>query len=663
MDEADAASQVALAEALQRFGRADTHAARIESLAALLAAADSVWHRDGSGDIPLLALCERDPAARAALTRGLSALLRESSPLGLLAEGGLPNDRGLLQETGDRLARRLLPDRPDDGDLGRELARALRAGRAFERLERAPPGQLGRLAELLVKAGLDWRPLRLAALEALLLLSTRIAALGLTEPMRERADAPDVAGSPFHRLALRTHLLVQDLRAGGAPAGGLEAWQAAARDVRAGCDEVRAHLEQAGVSLDLVFAIDYIAAALERMERILATLAAPQPQAAAHAAAALWLELERARRGEHSLRALLRQNTRLLSRRIIERAGRTGEHYIAATRREYAVLAVSSAGGGLLTTLTAAIKLLVHALGGPLFVSGLLASLNYAVSFVAIQHTGTTLATKQPAMTAATLADIMHRVGPLAIEDLVTHVARIVRSQLAAAVANVVFVAAGAWAFAALWQGVAGRPFLDEHEIEYVLGSLDPGRSLTIFYAALTGVILWASSLVGGSIENWAVYRGLPEALAGHRRLAWLGSERQRRLARFMRANLSGWGVNVSLGFLLGMTPAVGAFFGLPLDVRHVTLTTGMLALAAFALPGAGLGDVRLLPALAGIAVIFVLNLGVSFGLALGVALRARDVQATDRRALLRALLRRLLRSPLEFLVPPRDPPGAAAGH
>ena len=109
--------------------------------------------------------------------------------------------------------------------------------------------------------------------------------------------------------------------------------------------------------------------------------------------------------------------------------------------------------------------------------SGLLGSLNYAISFVAIQHLGCTLATKQPAMTAATLADIMDKVGPERIEELVTHVARIVRSQLAAALANVALVAVGAWGFAALWRFATGHPFLDEHEVDYVLDSLHPATA------------------------------------------------------------------------------------------------------------------------------------------------------------------------------------------
>lgn len=44
-------------------------------------------------------------------------------------------------------------------------------------------------------------------------------------------------------------------------------------------------------------------------------------------------------------------------------------------------------------------------------------------------------------------------------------------------------------------------------------------HSGTVFYAALTGVLLWLSSLGAGWLENWIVYRRLPEALAKHRRL------------------------------------------------------------------------------------------------------------------------------------------------
>ena len=64
-----------------------------------------------------------------------------------------------------------------------------------------------------------------------------------------------------------------------------------------------------------------------------------------------------------------------------------------------------------------------------------------------------------------------------------------------------------------------------------------------------------------------------------------------------------------------------------------------------------------------GIAVIGLCNFGVSFALALIVALRARDVPRGEAKTLPGAVLRRFARRPLEFFYPPRDagPPEATA--
>ena len=102
------------------------------------------------------------------------------------------------------------------------------------------------------------------------------------------------------------------------------------------------------------------------------------------------------------------------------------------------------------------------------------------------------------------------------------------------------------------------------------------------------------------------------------------------------------------------MTPVIGKFFGLPLDVRHVTLSTGRAHAGGLR---ARADAPRSSPARCrrslGIAIIGALNFGVSFVLALAVALRARDVEHARRR-LLRGVLARFFRSPLEFFFPPR---------
>jgi site-specific recombinase len=56
-----------------------------------------------------------------------------------------------------------------------------------------------------------------------------------------------------------------------------------------------------------------------------------------------------------------------------------------------------------------------------------------------------------------------------------------------------------------------------------------------------------------------------------------------------------------------------------------------------------------------GIALIGLLNFGVSFVLALLVALRAREVNRSDRLRLLRAIVTRFATRPYEFFLPPQS--------
>lgn len=125
-------------------------------------------------------------------------------------------------------------------------------------------------------------------------------------------------------------------------------------------------------------------------------------------------------------------------------------------------------------------------------------------------------------------------------------------------------------------------------------------------------------------------------------------------MGAWVERNVAGLGGNVALGVLLGMTPVVAGFFGLPLDVRHVTLSTGSLALAVSTLGVSTLATPAFWLAVAGIAAIGALNLGVSFALALWVAIRATGARALSRRRVYRAVLARFAAAPRDFLLPPR---------
>ncbi len=590
-----------------------------------------------------------DPPLRDPVRIQLGRLLAESDGVALLAQSGLPNDRGLLSETADRLFRRILPEPPDDQNLAVVVGRMFPTPQALRFLEQLPPELFARLCRALGAddaRGVVFASLAAAVRDAFVLVSARVQGLGLSEPIRERSRRLPLQQSPFLALA-RTGTLVA-----AADRDGERRWRAAVQGCREELRAVQAKLEETGISVDVVFEMEIMEQALRRLERLVAVMTAPSGAAEAAAARDLLAVVVRARQSDRSLRALAYSNLHLLARKLVERAGRTGEHYIALTRLQYWHLLGTAAGGGLVTLATASLKVRIAALHLAPFLEGLLAGTNYALSFILIQLCGFTLATKQPSMTAATLAEsIREGAGPERMGDLVTHVTRIVRSQLCAAFGNIGTVALAAIAFDLVYRWRSGHSFLSPEKADAVLRSLHPLESGTIWYAAITGVILWASSLAGGWIENFCVYRRLPQAIAEHRLGDVVGRPfLQRMSARFAR-NISGLGSGVALGLMLGMTPVLGAFFGLPLDVRHVTLSAGTLAVALASLDF--VPPRTALPAVVGIGVIFVLNLAVSFLCALTVALRAKEVPRRDRWALFGAIVGRLLRRPLDFILPP----------
>jgi site-specific recombinase len=581
----------------------------------------------------LLDALDGDPLLRERLRATLRVTLHEASCVPLL-EWGLPNPRGVGAETADRMARRFLPTPSEPRDLGALLALVIPSAKLAPWLLTIDDALLAR-----VRALFEARVLEPALDEAIALAATRASALGLTAELRDRAGGDPVRSSPFYRLPRECDALHD----GGAPERAL----AVVEECRAKVRSVHEHLEEHGVSVDVVYRLEVIAQNLDRLE-LLARARGGAPEAVR----ALIGELARARLCDRSLRDIMRTNARLLARKIIERAGESGEHYITRTRKEWVGMLASAGGGGMLTAGTTALKYLVSWMHAAPFVEGFLASANYALSFLAMQLCGFTLATKQPSMTAAALAGAIKdaKRDPEALEPLVTLIARICRSQLAAAIGNIVLVIPAALAFDTLYRARTGHPFLDPEHAEHSLHSLDPFHSGTLFFAALTGLLLWLSSLGAGWLENWITYRRLPDAIAEHRWGRVFGRGTMRWLSRKLKHGVSGIGGNVALGFLLGMLPVVGKFLGLPLEVRHVTLSTGSLTLALSSLGGEGLQH-ALAPAF-GILCIGTLNFGVSFVLALMVALRARAVEHGGAR-LLWSVVRRFFTTPGAFFFPP----------
>ncbi len=643
---------------------ADRTTAFVDLIQTIRPASDGSWK--GGALTALLEAVERSSDARRRFGEALAALLATTDATDLVACAGIPGTRGFFTELSDRLANHLLPAPSDERDLRELVHRLYRTRAAVDQFGTLPLDVFHRLAQAFAGAppAGAWDGTRAAFTDGFRLLLARVESEGLTPKVRARGTPGPVAASPFYRIRTAGEALLEAMRLDGDRAAAAARFRKVAGECRKEARVVEQHLDAAGVSVDIVFSLEVIDRCLTRMALMVDVAGhAPGPKRS-RAIHRLLHRLFLYAHRDRSIRNLIGWNLHLLNRKIVDRAGETGEHYIARSRREYRHIWAAAAGGGLLTVGTAVAKTVIHGWHLPALPEGLLYGLNYAVSFLALQHLGLILATKQPAMTAARLARIIRESDGEDREDRIAETAaQLVSSQLAAATANVAMVAVGAAAFSWAFAAAAGRSFVPESEAVATLRVMSPVNSFTVWYAALTGVVLWLASVAGGWFDNWVVYHRLADGIAQRpARTPW-GTALRTRCASGLARHASGWGTNVSLGFMLGMMPELGRFSGLPADVRHVTLNTGIVSLAAAGVDvWGGQGLPWLLLALAGIAVMFVLNLSISFGFSLVSAARAYELPAGELGGILRGIGRRLLRSPLTFVRPPHGDPAGPAG-
>ncbi len=608
-----------------------------------------------------LGMLEQDHDLRSCFQRGWQSTLGSLDSVSFLAEAGIPAQHALFREITSRLFQRWLPPPRKEDDTARLFAGVFCSSRAVQRFLDMDATLFARLVENLWSAeGVAAYPhVHQDLHESLRLLAARVSARGTSRAVRQRSDDQSVEQSPPYALVFATEKLIECEHSaipGDCPDECRESWLNAVYACRGELAIVRINMEDAGVNSPLVFDLSAMDAALDRMEMLAATLVERTGRLSA-AVRQLLNTLARPVRIRAS--SLIQQNFNCWREDVED--GHGGEHYIAHSRREYWQMWGAAIGGGFLTVFTAALKLHLIAEHWPPFMEAVLIGTNYAVSFLLMQTFGLALATKQPALTGARLADIIRRNRGDSRRDQITQYgASISRTQLAAALGNIFAVSTGAVIFNLLWLRNFHTPYLPAAQAQKVYLSLRPLASATAIDAALTGVLLWLAGLIGGWCENFAVYHRIPASIAQHRLGHTIGAGTMQKIAGWVDRNISAWSTSISLGYLMGFSPVLFEFFGLPLDVRHVTLNTGMFAFAAARFGPSAFRQEWLYSAVVGIAIMFVLNLGVSFAIASFVALRAYDVGHKERRSILRYVFKQMVSSPLQFLFPVQPKPAAS---
>lgn len=351
-----------------------------------------------------------------------------------------------------------------------------------------------------------------------------------------------------------------------------------------------------------------------------------------------------------------RENMEVMALRVTENASRTGEHYITGNRAEYFALMRSAMGAGVIIAFMAMIKVTLAKQHMAPLTEAILFSLNYGFGFILIHILHFTVATKQPAMTAAAIAASIDATDSKSkeMDNLVAMIANTMRSQLVAIIGNVVLVVPIAMLIALGVLHFTGQHFITPDKAQHLLADIDPLHSGALLYAAVAGVCLFLSGLIAGYYDNLAIYNKIPQRLRAVTLMQKVfGVARLNSVANYVENNLGALAGNFYFGCLLGGMTAIGVLFGLPFDIRHITFSSAYAGYAAvaldFMLSWQSVAYIALSVALIGFV-----NLAVSFSLALYVAMKSRKVRFKQWRLLLGNLATRLNQRPGEFIFPPK---------
>lgn len=573
------------------------------------------------------------------------------------ADFGFSPRTAFISEAFERLRSKMLPGTPETNDAAELFSLVLSHPSDAAWVSALDAKTLKRLGDLLSApsprtAVTLWQD---ELLQAITYCASQIRSTGFAPELRLRMNATAREAQPFVDLAADVEAFRQTYLAQSQDVTRLDETAHTLRlrleACRSAAASVYPHLNEHGVSVNLVFVLRQLRERVLRVRDLMDCLLSEDPQ---QSTARLIAKLVQAGQERRSLRALINANASLLAAKMAERSAETGEHYITRDRAEYRSMLAKAAGGGAATSLTTLLKFLITGLGLTAFWSGVWAGLMYAASFILIQLLHWTLATKQPAMTApAMAAKLKDLSASTAIEDFVDEVTHLVRSQVAAVLGNVGLVVPCVLLISMGMQLGTGAAMISHQEADYVFKTLHLLRPSTLLFAAFTGVLLFSSSLIAGWAENWFVLHRLDSAMRYNPRITrLLGSPRADRWASFMRAQISGFAANVSLGLMLGLLPPVLAFVGLGLEARHVTLSAGQLAAAAASYGSEVWSMSSFWWCVAAIPLIGMLNLGVSFYLALNLAQRANNLSGIDRQNIRRGVWQRLSTQPRRFLLP-----------
>jgi site-specific recombinase len=627
--------------------------ARLRVLASLLAA-----EQVGPGLHWVCDLLDREPVWRDALGQLLAGELLSGPLCADLADVGLASGQSLLAQTLGRIGRKIVPPVVPASGAQAVLHALAGAGLASAELQADELQAWARLIALLSQSP-AWAPEGAAAdhvreelQSAMQWIALRAASATLSPDLQTLIQPARLDSDVFIGLPAAVSTLTNGEPPGRSRADLLARLSRAETLVAKWREAVR----ESGTTAALTHELRSLRDAVIRLRQIV--LALDEDEGAPARRTSLLLDLLAARAQHGSLRALIRRSSADLAYRMTESASQSGEHYVANSRTEWAALLRAACVAGVVVAFMAILKIKIAAAHFPPLWEALFVCLNYGLGFVFIHMIHGTVATKQPAMTAAVLARRLAEDDgtPLSLQRTADLCVKMARSQTVAIAGNVLMAVPVAALLAALWPLITGHSLINDTKAAGFLADASVWAGPSLLFAAVAGTCLFLAGMISGWFDNFAAVTRLSSRLAVHPALLrLLGARRAARVGNYAGEHLGALSGNLLFGFLLGGVSFLGALTGTGLDIRHVAFSSANTAFAV--VHGGQSMALWWIPLFAlGVLSIGAMNVAVSFGLSLFMAVRARGASGGRIGLLLRLLGRRMLRTPPQFLVPPREP-------
>lgn len=435
------------------------------------------------------------------------------------------------------------------------------------------------------------------------------------------------------------------------------------RKIEAECEAILVNIKEEadkyGTSIDQTYLLTRSMEQLIRMRvivRFLSNVDIPEQtwQFSIH----MFKEIVESINQQNSVRALYKKNAGMLAYQIAEQKSHSGEHYITTTRKEYWKFFASACAGGFIISFAGLFKVLLHHVEMPEFWQFFCYGLNYALAFVILFITGATLATKQPAMTASALArglDSKKNKGEISFSNTALLFGKVWRSQFASFAGNLLIVFPLCFMMSYLWHLVTGHSLFPTMEDAFKnMHDQNPTKSLAWLYACITGVALFISGIINGYMDNKALYISLGARIKAHPFLKnRIAAAKLDKIGDYVQKNIGGIIGNICLGFMLGFAPLIGIFFGIPFDIRHITISTAYFGFGVETLH-AHMPLNEWIWTTVGVLGIGFLNFAVSFSLAFYVAMQSRQVSLKSIPKVAKFVTIYFFRKPWDFIFPPR---------